>query len=432
MGALTTSLSGEQSTPSATGRGRPLLAGASARRALEAVASIADELRQRQGLNSGGASLADGDAGTAIFFASLSASLPGRGYKESAAAFLQNAVEAMGKTRMPPSLFGGFSGVAWAAGSLLGRVIEATSADPNAAVDQVLRSHLERSPWQGDYDLVSGLVGIGTYLLDRLPRPDARAGLELVLNHLAASAERRGGFASWFTRADRLSHWQRDQCPEGHYNLGVAHGVPGVIAFLGRLWAAGVAREQARPLLEDTVRWLLEQRQPEEAAWRYPCWVAPGARTRAGRLAWCYGDLGIAVALQVAAGAAGVDQWACEARSLALRASRTAPECSGVRDAGFCHGAAGVGHLFNRLFQATEEPVLGDAARLWLERALSMRRPGTGTGGFLTFVPRVGGGEAWKADPGLVTGAAGTGLALLAAVNADPPDWDRPFLLSAS
>ena len=45
---------------------------------------------------------------------------------------------------------------------------------------------------------------------------------------------------------------------------------------------------------------------------------------------------------------------------------------SGVVDAGLCHGAAGLGHVFNRLFQATGEQRLALAAREWFSVALDM------------------------------------------------------------
>jgi hypothetical protein len=51
--------------------------------------------------------------------------------------------------------------------------------------------------------------------------------------------------------------------PRGYYNLGLAHGVPGVIAFLGKVCAVGVACDKARPLLDGAVHWLLEQEGPD-------------------------------------------------------------------------------------------------------------------------------------------------------------------------
>jgi hypothetical protein len=122
--------------------------------------------------------------------------------------------------------------------------------------------------------------------------------------------------------------------------------------------------------------------------------------------------------------------WECEALSIAWRASQRPPKQSGVVDAGLCHGAAGLGHLFNRMYQATGESWLAEAARSWFARALAMRRPGQGIGGYAAWLPGDDGALTWVADPSLLTGAAGIALALLAATTAVEPAWDRMLLVA--
>ncbi|SRR6266536_3468501 len=75
-----------------------------------------------------------------------------------------------------------------------------------------------------------------------------------------------------------------------------------------------------------------------------------------------------------------------EALAIARRADAREPEIAGVKDAGLCHGAAGLGHIFNRLFQATGEEVFREAARYWFERTLEMKRTGQGIAGFSVFM----------------------------------------------
>src|SRR5262249_34331610 len=158
----------------------------------------------------------------------------------------------------------------------------------------------------------------------------------------------------------------------GYYNLGLAHGVPGVLGLLGRVCATGVARGKARSLLDGAVRWLLDQDGPGS----FPYWAAPGAAGDTARLAWGYGDPGVAAALAGAAGRVADRAGDAAARGLARRAAERPSEESGVKDAGLCHGSAGLAHLFNRMFHATGEPRLAEAARSWFEQTLAMRRPG--------------------------------------------------------
>jgi hypothetical protein len=101
-----------------------------------------------------------------------------------------------------------------------------------------------------------------------------------------------------------------------------------------------------------------------------------------------------------------------------------------VVDAALCHGAAGLGHIFNRMFHATGEELFAGSAQRWLARALELRRHGEGIGGFLAAENHPEGGFNWVEDRSFLTGAAGIALALLAATTAVEPSWDRMLLLS--
>lgn len=84
-----------------------------------------------------------------------------------------------------------------------------------------------------------------------------------------------------------------------------------------------------------------------------------------------------------------------------------------------------MGHIFNRLFQATGDEAFKKAAQFWFERALEMRHPGEGVAGFRYALE-----DGWLDAPGMVEGAAGIALALLAAVTPFEPEWDRMLLVS--
>lgn len=103
-----------------------------------------------------------------------------------------------------------------------------------------------------------------------------------------------------------------------------------------------------------------------------------------------------------------------------------------VAGAGLLRGAAGRGHRLNRLFQVTGDARFAEEARSWFARLLALRRPGEGIGGFQARVPDGRGGAVQADDPGFLDGSAGIGLALLAAVSAVEPAWDRVLLGSAS
>jgi class I lanthipeptide synthase len=240
---------------------RPLLAGETARRAREAVQAVAAEIgkagKRRREAAAIGPSLAGGAAGLAVFYRYLAEAELGGGYEATSRRFLEQATDAVGSVRMAPSLYGGFAGVAWAMAHLERRSSGSNTGESTEAVDEALKGYLNRRGWQSDYDLVSGLVGFGVYAIERLPAPAATACLEGVVDRLGETAECGAGGVIWHTAPQLLPPQQRELYPQGYYNLGLAHGVPGVIAVLGAACAAGVRRRRARRLLDGAVAWLL-------------------------------------------------------------------------------------------------------------------------------------------------------------------------------
>ena len=412
---------------------RRILDGAHREHAFEAAHAIAESLRGSSLDRVQYASLGSGHAGLAILYAYLDLAQPEEDYDEAAVQFLQRAINALSASDMWPSLYGGFTGIAWAVEHLKGRLIDPEDEGTNEEIDEALKEYVGHSPWNDDYDLINGLVGFGVYALERKPASASVIScLERIVERLNETAEYNADGVTWLTRPYLLSEWQREQCPDGYYNLGLAHGVPGVVALLGGVCAAGVAVEQARSLLDGAVVWLLRQRQGDGAVSSFSHLAAPDIEEDDCRLAWCYGDAGVAAALLVAARCVNEENWEREALAIARRAAAREPESAGVKDAGLCHGAAGLGHVFNRLFQATGEEVFREAARYWFERTLAMKRTSQGIAGYSVFMPDEDGRDRWVDEPGILMGAAGIALALLAAATDIEPQWDRMLLVSPS
>src|SRR5262249_22600915 len=123
---------------------------------------------------------------------------------------------------------GGLAGMAFALGHVLDGDVGL------AAVDELLVRLLDVERWTGPFDLTRGLVGFGVYFRARADAPTARAGLERVVDHLAKTAIRDDAGARWHTPRELLPDVYHADWPDGYVDLGVAHGMAGVIAFLAR------------------------------------------------------------------------------------------------------------------------------------------------------------------------------------------------------
>jgi hypothetical protein len=413
-----------------------------ARRVEEALDDIAAALAPAADSAAAGVrratALADGPAGLALFFHYLDQARPGQGHDERAVTHLETAIGATSEALAGASLYGGFSGVAWAMEHLTGRLLEEPEAgeeDPGQEVASALGGYLQHTPWQDEYDLIGGLVGFGVWAVERAPRPGGAEAVASIVRRLGEIAERRDDGITWRTPPERMLPADAELFPQGNYNLGVAHGVPGVIGILGEARACGLDVGETRELLAGAVEWLLRQTLPAGSASRFAYTVGPGVEPTPARLAWCYGDPGVALTLLVAARAAGEPEWERQALAAARLAASRPRDQGGVTDGGLCHGAAGLVHLYNRLYQATRDPLWKAESLAWLERLLAMRKPGEGTAGWLAWRPLgdITGPNpelGWAEDPGFLTGAAGIGLALLATVSPVEPAWDRVLLSS--
>jgi hypothetical protein len=400
----------------------PVLHGPLAGRAVEAAVQIGEALRAVPVTD---ASLARGAAGRALLAAYLSRVVPGAGFERDARDLVAAAGDLLRPGRAIPTLYHGITGVGW--------VIEHTRdllprmpGDPAGAIDDALLDHMAGSaPCYGRYDLLEGLVGVGVYGLERLPRPSAQVLVRSVVIALAAAADPSG---AWSTPESQSKGKRAPSSSRGgSFSLGVASGVAGAIGFLARAAAAGIETRLSRAAAERAWTWLNRHRR----ASAMPAVAALGLENDPSRLAWCCGDPGSAAALSVAARCLGADDR--EPMDDALRVACRPAETSGVIDAGLCHGAAGAGLLFARLHNTRPHPVLRDAARTWFARALAMRQPEAGIGGYVAWsFDRGGTGGGWVADPSFLTGAAGVGLALIAAACPLEPRWDRLLLASAA
>jgi hypothetical protein len=409
---------------------RPILPEALARQALQAVDAIAESIARL--LPAGGdASLAAGQAGLALMDAWVFAAERDPQAEARAWRRLDDAFDTVSAAPSTASLYGGFTGVAWAA-ELIDRVLDPGGEDRNGEVDEVLlrllaARHLSYSP----HDLVMGVTGIGVYALERYPRPLAVECLRRVVQQLRTSAHHDGDGSYWLTPPEGMvDPEQQEQFPSGRVDLGVPHGLGGAIALLGAICGVDVAPATTRSLVQGALGWLTAHSLRTRAGPTYPIWVAPGFEPVPARSAWCYGDPGLAAALLVAA--RGLDDAALQAKAVALarRSAQRPAEDTGVVDACFCHGTAGLAHVYNRMYQTTGEPALERAAVSWLERTLEYCRTAVDNGPAWvqgSANPRMG---PWTGLD-IVDGAAGIALVLLAAATSVEPLWDRMFLLSA-
>lgn len=323
------------------------------------------------------------------------------------------------------SFAGGIAGVAWGFLHLTNQgLLSSDDIDSQEIVDGLDEPLFEVSMEllrQCDYDYLHGGLSACLYYLERSPTPAVTRFIEQLVNQLSANAIRYpNGDITWlFIDFDR-----RPANDPVLYNLGLSHGTPSIITLLSLLYRQGYARNQCAELIQGNLQWLWHCRNQTGYS-TFPHMIGDEQQEGESRLAWCYGDLGVANTFWMAGFILGLPIWQTRAYEIMLKASRrrTAEETL-VKDACICHGSAGNAYLFRKFAGRNPHPLLTQAADFWLQDIATYVQPESQDDIFLRrevgqYVPK----------RGLLDGATGIGLVLLSELGA-PTHWDRLLLLS--
>jgi lantibiotic biosynthesis protein len=439
---------------------RPVLRGGEAEQAravaLEVASRLVDPARldvaleragaalRRAGLPSTGWSgpgLSGASSSIALVCAQLDRLQPGEGWDRLGHTRLTAAAEAAERDDAPLGLYQGIAGMGYSAerladrraryGALLRSVDELLMGVAGPRRDRLTRA---RGFPVSEWDLISGITGLGVYLLTRRAVPQARAALDQILPALVDLGGRAGAEPRWATPPEYVFEEMRESAPEGNVNCGVAHGVPGPLALMSLAVLNGVEVDGQIDAMRRMAAWLAGRARPGRFGPEWPAAVRLGTGGEAGpppaaRPGWCYGNAGVARALWLA-GRALED---AELRALALRALRQAlarQEAERPLDSPtFCHGVAGLTQVTLRVAVDNGDEELSRHARdLCLD--LVERFDADAPLGYRDVTAARGGRRLQVDNPTLLSGAAGTALVLLAAATDGDPGWDRAMLLS--
>lgn len=368
-------------------------------------------------------SLLGGKLGMVLYYFSLYEALGQQGYAEKSVALLEEVLQQMDTTS--PEIFGNSFG---AGGAGLGYVItvlhnagliEINLQEELELLDQFLfTSAMEQIIKYDAIDFLHGAMGVLHYFTQRLPDRSIEDYVQKIIEAICNKAveEKEGNWFRNYVRAEK---------EKLEINLSLSHGLSGFLVLLVQ------AQEKipANIFLQHTIRegidfMLAQQAEVDFIKKKFSFFpstidsINKEKRFFTTRLAWCYGDLNVLLAMYKAGDLLKIP--ACISRANLLGSAtfmRKSLEEVGAADTHICHGTAGLAQFYKRLHEISHQQVYQTAWQHWIQQTLDLLPAELQKGLYI------------GKECDLLEGLAGVNLALLSFISGKELAWSKALLL---
>ncbi|MCR5835334.1 MAG: lanthionine synthetase C family protein [Lachnospiraceae bacterium] len=277
-----------------------------------------------------------------------------------------------------------------------------------------------------DYDVISGLSGILSYTILESDLADVNKSIGEYLVFRCKSIQYKNIkiHGLYIPKDNQFLEQDRENYPEGNYNLGLSHGIPGVLIALCMLKKHKYKIEFLDEAIESCATLLYKYISKEEKRWigflsmeDYLEGEVNDSRTRD---AWCYGSPGVSYALCVAGKLLQNEEYC----NLAIAVMKNMiGNIKGLFSPSFCHGYIGVAYIYWRLYEITGMSDFKEYAEILSDKVwefYSEEHPF----GFEDIEA-----ESVTQQVGLLSGVSGIMLPLLAMEGYRNTNWSNAFML---
>lgn len=308
-------------------------------------------------------SLYMGDLGRVVYYGYRFLQTKDEKFSFESKKMLETIIDKSSDYELDSTLGNGITGICWIVKHLIDLgILEKSDIAVVEGVLPYVEASIDQDYKKGNYDYIYGCMGKISCLSDY----DSKQN-DVSVNKVLSF------FNELKCEDDRGVFWL-DTDKGDHVNLGNAHGMPSIILFL--LKSIKNKNQGYSDLITKSIDWILFQRKKEGVS-SFP--YSSNEKNYDSRLAWCFGDLGIAYMLFVAAEQYNNDEWYKAALEISEKASLRNLKNLGIVhidngdffDTGFCHGTSGVAYLFYKLAAKTQNLSLDSAAKYWSEVNLS-------------------------------------------------------------
>jgi len=286
--------------------------------------------------------------------------------------FLNDYIDSLNEIEVTDATLGsGLSGAGWLIQNLVS-INTLNYSDYNESLiefDNLIYKSITHDKTLKNYDLFMGLIGKGVYFLSRYYFSKSISHLNYIVeitNLLLSFSISDNNKLIWIGRLQ--SKDESDEF-EDSIVLGFAHGLPSILNFLSKVFTISPSKE-----IENSIYQLVDtlssyQRMDNTKNKWFPHYITNGVdypESYSKRLAWCYGDLGLCYSLLCSAYTLNDVNLITNAEDQLIKlAEYSNLKESQIYDAGFCHGASGVGHIFYKSYCLSNKPIFLKASKYW-------------------------------------------------------------------
>jgi lantibiotic modifying enzyme len=363
--------------------------------------------------------LMNGKMGLVLFFFHYSRAVGEKKYSDLAFSILEKSFIFERNNPHVCSFSSGVAGIGCVLEHLVNdNFIEAETNSLLSEIDTLLIQTIKHDINNLNTDFLYGCVGTGLYFLYRKNINNRSKILGELIDGLYNSSFKSGkGRIFWVNKIGESKF-------QNTVDLGLAHGNPAVLVLLSKIFN-NIKSKEVEGLIQSSLNFIDGIKRSSNSGSLY------GYKTRnniddgeMSRLAWCYGDLSVAISIWHAAHALNNESFKNKSIEIVRHSlGRTSFKDTLIDDFGICHGTAGVAHLYCKFYKYTKIKDFDFAAEFWIKKTIE------GLNFQDSFTNSKNNVNVIQEDGTFLSGLSGIGLVLLSYLfNED--SWDKLLLVS--
>lgn len=344
---------------------------------------------------------------------------------------ISHCIEKINEGYSLPTFCSGIAGFGWAVQHLQAQnFIDLDCDELLSSFDEYLYNQMRLDLDKGNYDFLHGALGYAMYFLSRYEHTEnihLKNRYQSYLSDLIATLEMLS-----ISEGDALKWESILEIRKGNkgFNLSLSHGIASILNFSSRLHRFEEFKESTRKIIVGSANYILgfKDKNPDKLS-LLPSWVEKDNPLEYnGRLAWCYGDLGIGLSLLH--GAQSLDDSSIMNQAMEILSQTTKrklPEETFVVDAGVCHGSYGNALIYQKIWKKNSDSSFQKTMDFWIADGIQKAEHKDGYAGYKQWN---GINENWEPQLSLLEGIAGIGLVIIDYLSEESNSWDECLLIS--